>query len=166
MKYIVGDWIFDSSNEQLTCEQQCIKPRLKVIQLLTCLLQNPGRVVTRNELIEQIWAGNHHVGEKALNSVVYTLRNILNDQDKTFNAIETIPKRGYRLTVTASEIKETPVKQKWSLPSFFQPITITRGAIMAGLLILSTVSAVLLKDDVVSLSKTEVVTTESGLVTG
>ena len=166
MKYIVGDWIFDSSNEQLTCADKCINPRLKVIQLLTCLLKNKDRVVTRNELIEQIWAGNHHVGEKALNSVVYTLRNILNGKDKTFNAIETIPKRGYRLTVTVSELIETPVKQKRALPRFFQPLSITRGVIMASLMILSTASAVLLKDDAVSLSKIEVTSTVPGNVTG
>lgn len=140
MKYLVGNWIFDTDNEQLTCGDKITKPRLKVLQLLTCLLNNRGRVVTRDELIELIWDGNHLIGEKALNSVVYALRNILNGNNKQVNAIETIPKRGYRLTATVTQINENVVKRSSFLSGFIQHIALTRAAIMASLMVLSTAS--------------------------
>lgn len=106
MKYLIGEIVYDTCSESLHCNGEVLRPRMKVLMLLKSLLENPGKVVTRDELIETIWDGNYLTGSKALNSVVYTLRSLLNESKSEVNAIETIPKRGYRLVVAVTEVVE------------------------------------------------------------
>ncbi|WP_286235059.1 winged helix-turn-helix domain-containing protein [Thalassotalea sediminis] len=78
-------------------EKQSIQP--KFIELLCYLAKEYPRVVPRDELIEQVWAGNHYVGEKALTNAIWHLRQKLEGASGDSEIIETIRKVGYRLIV-------------------------------------------------------------------
>ena len=108
MIYKIDDWSFDSEQGILSSDKRVEKPRLKVVQVLTMLLQNRNRIVTRVELIEQFWAGNMNTGQKSLTSVIYAIRNLLkrntNTQVDNPQVIQTVPKRGYRITATVEEV--------------------------------------------------------------
>ncbi|HMT06948.1 MAG TPA: FlgO family outer membrane protein [Pyrinomonadaceae bacterium] len=65
----------------------------KSIELLTMLLENRGRVVTRDEIIERLWPETF-VDENNLSVTVSMLRKALGNEAATL--IETIPRKGYR----------------------------------------------------------------------
>ena len=61
------------------------------------LLENPGRVVTREELQQRLWPGDTFVDfDHSLNAAIQRLREALNDSADTPRYIETLPRRGYR----------------------------------------------------------------------
>lgn len=70
----------------------------KLIEVLGYLASQYPRVVPREEIIENVWAGNNYVGEKALTNTIWNLRNKLKQEDQS-EIIETIRKSGYRLLV-------------------------------------------------------------------
>lgn len=64
-------------------------------RLLERLLQEPGEVVSREELMSHAWA-DRVVGQGSLNQQIYTLRQVLGDE-KSREIIQTLPRRGYLL---------------------------------------------------------------------
>ena len=78
-----------------------VEPR--IMNLLVLLASGKGEVFSREYLIEKIW-GNTFVGEEGLTQAVSRLRKILNDNAKDSQIIQTIPKKGYRLTAGIEEI--------------------------------------------------------------
>jgi DNA-binding winged helix-turn-helix (wHTH) protein len=66
-------------------------------RILATLLEEPGRVVTREELRERLWPADTFVDfDHSLNTAVKKLRQALNDEAEMPRFIETLPKRGYR----------------------------------------------------------------------
>jgi len=67
------------------------------VQVLICLLENPGELVTRDELRRKLWPGDTFVNfEHGLNAAVKRLRQALNDSADNPRFVETLPRRGYR----------------------------------------------------------------------
>jgi DNA-binding winged helix-turn-helix (wHTH) protein len=64
--------------------------------LLEALLERPGELVTREELIARLWPRGVVDFETALNTAVRRLRTALDDHAEAPRYIETIPRRGYR----------------------------------------------------------------------
>jgi predicted Zn-dependent protease len=64
--------------------------------VLVHLANHPGQVVTRQELLEEVWAGTNVV-EAVLTRAVSLLRRAFGDEPGAPCRIETIPKKGYRL---------------------------------------------------------------------
>lgn len=64
-------------------------------RLLARLAQEPGVVVSRDELIRCAWS-DRVVGQGSLNQQIYTLRQLLGDE-KSRRIIQTLPRRGYLL---------------------------------------------------------------------
>lgn len=79
------------------------------LHVLGMLLENPGEVVTREELRQKLWPGDTFVDfDHGLNNAINRLREALNDSADTPRFIETLPRRGYRFVAevtgeTASE---------------------------------------------------------------
>jgi eukaryotic-like serine/threonine-protein kinase len=69
-------------------------------RLLVVLVENAGRLVTREELRNRIWPENTYVDfDSSLRVAVRKLREALGDDADKPVYVETIPKRGYRLLV-------------------------------------------------------------------
>ena len=67
------------------------------VQVLICLLENPGELVTREELHRKLWPADTFVNfEHGLNAAVKRLRHALNDSADKPRFVETLPRRGYR----------------------------------------------------------------------
>ena len=67
------------------------------MQVFLLLLDGGGKVVTRNELFDQVWGGVM-VGDDSLNRAVAKVRKIGQEVAPGLFEIETIPRTGYRLT--------------------------------------------------------------------
>lgn len=77
-----------------------IKLRKKEFALLRLLLENPGRVLTREVLIDRVW-GNDYVGDtKTLDVHIKRLRSLIEDDPKAPTHITTVRGVGYRFELT------------------------------------------------------------------
>jgi DNA-binding winged helix-turn-helix (wHTH) protein len=81
-----------------------VKLQEQPFQVLAMLLENPGEVVTREELRKKLWSEDTFVDfEHSLNTAVKKLRHALNDEADKPRFIETLRGRGYRFTGSVSE---------------------------------------------------------------
>jgi eukaryotic-like serine/threonine-protein kinase len=66
-------------------------------QVLALLLENAGRVVTREELRQRLWSADTFVDfDNGLNTAINKIREALGDSAESPRFIETVPRRGYR----------------------------------------------------------------------
>ena len=78
-----------------------VKVRKKEFAILELLLANPGRVITRDHLINDVW-GSDYVGDtKTLDVHIKRLRNLLEEFPKEPRHITTVRGVGYRFEVGA-----------------------------------------------------------------
>lgn len=77
--------------------------------VLTALLEDPGEVVTRQELRRRLWSEGVFVEyDNLLNAAVARLRAVLGDSAANPRFIETLPRRGYRFIASISESEQKP----------------------------------------------------------
>jgi DNA-binding winged helix-turn-helix (wHTH) protein len=79
------------------------------MELLILLVRNRSRLVTRDEIVAQIWGVNHYLeSESAINTAVRKLRKALGDDVAKPRLIETVQGKGYRFVApTAPEANRT-----------------------------------------------------------
>jgi Tol biopolymer transport system component len=66
-------------------------------QILAALLERPGEVVTRDELVRRLWPDGTFVDfDRGLNAAVTRLRQALSDSAEAPRYVETVARRGYR----------------------------------------------------------------------
>jgi DNA-binding winged helix-turn-helix (wHTH) protein/TolB-like protein len=75
----------------------------KAFDLLLALVKRHGQVVTKDQLMNEIWPDTV-VEETNLKVYVSQLRKALDDEGKGVKFIETLPKRGYRFTAPVTEL--------------------------------------------------------------
>src|SRR5689334_882832 len=85
-----------------------IKVQEQPFHVLTVLLQQPGEVVTREELRNQNWAPDTFVDfDNSLNTAINKLREALGDSADNPQFIETLPRRGYRFIAQVTGVDGT-----------------------------------------------------------
>jgi len=93
---LIGDWLVQPTLNRAWRHGTLIHLRPQLVDLLVCLAQSPGRTVSRETLLAQVWC-RQSVAETAIARCVAELRQALGDNAQSPAIIETIPKRGYRL---------------------------------------------------------------------
>lgn len=78
----------------------------KVFDILLALIENCGHTLTKDELMQRVWADSF-VEEGNLNRNVSTLRKMLGDDPLSPRFIKTTPKRGYAFVGDVNEVWET-----------------------------------------------------------
>jgi DNA-binding winged helix-turn-helix (wHTH) protein/TolB-like protein len=68
----------------------------KPARMLTLLLARPGEMVPREELVDELWPGQHLDVDQALAYTVRQVRSALDDDAGEPRFVETLPRRGYR----------------------------------------------------------------------
>src|SRR5882762_1953959 len=74
----------------------------KALRLLMFLIENRGRLIEKEEILDTIWNGTH-VTENALTREIGKLRKILGDDPKSPKYIQTVHTRGYRFIAELAE---------------------------------------------------------------
>src|ERR1043165_501151 len=74
----------------------------KAFAVLLYLYERPGRLVTKQELLDAVWS-EIHVTEGVLKRAVLEIRKALDDPIDEPRFIQTLHRRGYRLLATAFE---------------------------------------------------------------
>jgi DNA-binding winged helix-turn-helix (wHTH) protein len=95
-----GPFQVDQQRQEVTKEGSRLKLQGKVYQVLLALMEKQGDVVTREELRLRLWPADTHVNYDAnVNTTVNKLRQALGDSSDKPLYIETIPRKGYCLSV-------------------------------------------------------------------
>src|SRR5262249_47335438 len=109
-KRIVFDpFSLDLANECLWRGSEAIKLRPKAFAVLDYLVEHPGQLVTKDELLNAVWPGTF-VGEAVLKVVIRQIREVLGDDPKCPRFIETAHRRGYRFIGSIAESAQAIVK--------------------------------------------------------
>ncbi|MEM1434116.1 MAG: winged helix-turn-helix domain-containing protein [Pseudomonadota bacterium] len=95
--FTIGAFRVDPArNAALAGDQETsLEPR--VMDVLCQLAATPGEVVARDELIDRVW-GVEHGADESLTRAISLIRKMFRTAGDGLDYIETIPKRGYRLT--------------------------------------------------------------------
>jgi DNA-binding winged helix-turn-helix (wHTH) protein/tetratricopeptide (TPR) repeat protein len=95
MRYRFDDFELDTDAHALRRGGQLLPLQPKVLDVLRYLIEHPGRLVTKTELLEQLWPGEQ-VGDAALSWSVSHIRRALGQERSSGGPIETVHRRGYR----------------------------------------------------------------------
>jgi TolB-like protein/DNA-binding winged helix-turn-helix (wHTH) protein/Flp pilus assembly protein TadD len=92
-----GNFEFDDRTRELTENGRTLRLEPQPAKLLSVLIRNAGMVVTRQELIREIWGADTFVDfDQGLNYAIRRIRAALNDDADAPHYLETIPRTGYR----------------------------------------------------------------------
>jgi DNA-binding winged helix-turn-helix (wHTH) protein len=111
--YRFGPFRVDAREHALTRDGKAITVTPKVFATLVAFLRSPGRLLTKEELLTEVWP-DATVEESNLTVNVSTLRRLLGDDDTTLY-IETVPRLGYRF-VHAVSVEHEPAAATAPVP--------------------------------------------------
>src|SRR6266436_4907104 len=106
--YRFGQFALDSRKRTVSRADSPISLTPKAFDFLLFLAQNPNRLVTKEELLQAVWADTF-VEEGNLTQYIYHLRKALGDNPEDARLIVTIARKGYQFTadVTVAEAADT-----------------------------------------------------------
>lgn len=90
----IRDLVINKSSYEVTLRSERIGLRFKEYELLRTLAEKPGRVFTREALLNQIWGYEYFGGTRTVDVHIRRLRSKIEDSDHSY--IETIWNVGYR----------------------------------------------------------------------
>ena len=90
-----GDLLIDFPDMRVSCAENEVKLTRKEFALLTHLVQNSGRVATRQQLLDNVWGYSYFGDTRTLDVHIRRLRQKLGDCG---GCIETVVGIGYRFT--------------------------------------------------------------------
>lgn len=102
MRYSFGSCVLDADRFELTVGGEVVPLEPRVFDMLAYLLSQRGRVVSREELLAQVWKGDH-VTHTVVNKNVFLGRQAIG-QGKAAGPIETVRGRGYRFSAAAVQV--------------------------------------------------------------
>jgi TolB-like protein/Tfp pilus assembly protein PilF len=115
-----GAFEVDSRAGELRKQGVKVKLQEQPLQVLEILLENPGAVVTREELQRRIWPSDTFVDfDHGLYNAIRRLREALGDSAETPQYVETLARRGYRFigrAESASIAIRSPIRSLAVLP--------------------------------------------------
>ncbi len=92
-QYKVGDIEIDPDSRSVTVEGEPVTVTAKEYDLLEFFVANAGRVISRDEILEKVWGGQHTTDSNVIEVFVCHLRNKIGDKDNQI--IRTIRGVGY-----------------------------------------------------------------------
>jgi len=101
----LGEWLVQPSLCRISRGEEALHLRPKVMDVLVCLAGRAGKVISKQALIDTVWA-KEFISDTALSRAVFELRQALGDDDAQPRYVETIAKRGYRLVAAVELVGE------------------------------------------------------------
>lgn len=92
----MSEWIFDAVENRVRSGESSVRLTPRSAAVLECLLRRKGEIVTREEILADVWPGLT-VTKDLVREYVFDLRSALGDDAKNPTFIETVRGRGFRL---------------------------------------------------------------------
>ena len=133
--YQFGEFTVDARTGELTHSGERTPLRDQSFQLLLALLEQPGELLTREELAGRLWSAGTFVDfDRGLNKAINHLREALGDSAEQPRFIETLPRKGYRfiapVSCTDDAVEGVPaqIETPPSSPRRWRPLSIEVAA--------------------------------------
>lgn len=97
-----GDLSIDTEGCQVFLDRKAIDLTFKEYELFTVLARNPGKLFTREALLNQVWGYEYYGGERTVDVHIRRLRSKL--EMGGLSLIETVRGAGYRFKADAEDI--------------------------------------------------------------
>ncbi|MFO1110828.1 MAG: winged helix-turn-helix domain-containing tetratricopeptide repeat protein [Bradyrhizobium sp.] len=107
MRFRLDNHELESDLRELTRDGVAIPVQPQVFDLLLFLVQNRDRVVSKDELVAEVW-GNRPISDSALNSRINAARKAVQDDGKAQRLIRTVPRKGFRFVGNCVEAAAVP----------------------------------------------------------
>src|SRR5216684_494395 len=109
--YRFGQFALDSRKRTVSRADSPVSLTPKAFDVLLFLVQNPNRLVTKEELLQAVWSDTF-VEEGNLTQYIYHLRKALGDNPEDARLIVTIARKGYQFTadVTVAKAANTAIQ--------------------------------------------------------
>ena len=104
LAFYVGDWRVEPDLNRIQRSGENVHLEPKVMEVLLCLSRAKGSVISKEQLIRQVWPDTF-VTDDVLKVSIWHLRKAFHDDSKHPSVIETIPKGGYRLLLPVRTIE-------------------------------------------------------------
>jgi DNA-binding winged helix-turn-helix (wHTH) protein len=92
-----AEFEFDCHSGDLRRNDVPLRLQPQPARVLAVLIRRVGQVVSRQELVEEVWGSGTFVDfEQGLNYAIRQIRTVLGDDAEQPRFVETLPKRGYR----------------------------------------------------------------------
>ena len=105
LNYQFGEFTLDVARGCVLRSGEEIKLRPKVYETLKYLVQNPGRLIGKQELMQAVWP-DAFVTDDSLVQCTLELRRALDDRAQQL--LKTVPRRGYVFTAEVNQSSVTP----------------------------------------------------------
>jgi Tol biopolymer transport system component/DNA-binding winged helix-turn-helix (wHTH) protein len=103
-----GTFEVDLASAELRKAGSRVRIQEQPFQILVALIERPGEVVSREDLVGRLWPDGTYVDfDRSLNAAVARLRQVLRDSADTPRFVETVARRGYRF-IAPVETGEAP----------------------------------------------------------
>ena len=103
-----GDFEIDADSYQLRREEQLVEIGPKAFDLLVYLIRHPQRILSRAELVREVWHAEA-VSDSSVPTCITAVRRALGDDPAKPVFIETVRGRGYRLVVEIASTDSSPM---------------------------------------------------------
>jgi TolB-like protein/DNA-binding winged helix-turn-helix (wHTH) protein len=128
-QYRFGEFVLDAAKRTLSRADSLVFLTPKAFDVLLFLVQNPNRLISKEELLEAVWGGTL-VEEGNLTQYISHIRKALNDSSEDTRLIVTITRKGYQFAgdVAVGEPKEVAKQAAVQVPVADgpQPDTLSR----------------------------------------
>lgn len=101
-RLFVGPFRLDLAGHSLSRDGREIPVRPQAFELLAYLVENPGRLVSKDELLAQVWS-SRFVEEAVVKAAVSDLRRALGDDAHEPRFIQTVHRCGYKLVASVEQ---------------------------------------------------------------
>jgi eukaryotic-like serine/threonine-protein kinase len=105
--YRFGEFVLDPARRTLRRVDSPVSLTPKAFDVLFFLVQNPNRLVTKEELLKSVW-GDAFVEEGNLTQYISHLRKALDDNAEDSRLIVTIARKGYQFTARVTVVAGEP----------------------------------------------------------
>jgi pimeloyl-ACP methyl ester carboxylesterase/DNA-binding winged helix-turn-helix (wHTH) protein len=102
MQYQFSDCLLDIDAHTLTRDGNVVEIEPQVFDLLHLLVRNAGALVTRDQMIEEIWQGRI-VSESAISARIAAVRRAVGDDGKSQSIVRTVARRGVKFVAELQE---------------------------------------------------------------
>src|SRR6266545_70982 len=128
--YRFGQFALDSRKRTVSRADSPVSLTPKAFDVLLFLVQNPNRLVTKEELLQAVW-GDTFVEEGNLTQYISHLRKALEDNSEDTRLIVTIARKGYQFTadVTVAEAADTAIQAAVQVSSAESSLAHTQPAL-------------------------------------